>query len=72
MWADRILRIGVVITALGLVFTLIAIIPLFAPDVELPGALWFLAMLTGVGIAIAVTGLALQSRARRQPRRRPT
>jgi hypothetical protein len=72
MWADRILRIGVVVIALGLVFTLIAIIPLFAPDVVLPGALWFLAMLTGVGIAVAVLGLALQSRARRQRRRGST
>lgn len=68
MWADRILRIGVIVTVLGLGFTLVAIIPLVLPDIDMPSALWFLAMLTGVGLAIVVAGLALQSRARRRAR----
>jgi hypothetical protein len=67
MWADRILRIGVIVTVVGLGFTLVAIIPLVLPDLDMPSALWFLAMLTGVGLAIVVVGLALQSRARRRP-----
>lgn len=68
MWPDRILRIGVIVTGVGLACTLIAIIPLVLPDVDMPSALWFLAMLTGVGLAIVVVGLALQSRARRRVR----
>lgn len=72
MWADRILRIGVVVTVIGLVCTVIAIIPLFAPAIVMPGAMWFLAMLTGVGLAIMIAGLAVQSRSRRLPgRERP-
>jgi hypothetical protein len=68
MWADRILRIGVVVTGIGLACTLVAIIPLVLPAVEMPSALWFLAMLTGVGLAIVLVGLVLQSRARRRVR----
>jgi hypothetical protein len=68
MWADRILRIGVIVTVVGLGCTLVAIIPLVLPDIDMPSALWFLAMLTGVGLAIVVVGLALQSRARRRSR----
>ncbi len=63
--ADRILRLGGVITALGLVFTLIAIIPLVLPSVSLPSALWGLSMLTGVGLAIVIIGLVMAARQRR-------
>lgn len=63
--ADRVLRIGAVITAAGLVFTLIAIIPLVVPDLDLPSAMWFLAMLTGVGLIVVFVGLAMGARRRR-------
>ncbi len=63
--ADRVLRIGAVITVAGLLFTLIAIIPLFVPSLELPSALWFLSMLTGVGIAVICVGLVMSARSRR-------
>lgn len=63
--ADRILRIGGVVTAAGLVFTLIACLPLLVPSLELPSAMWFLAMLTGVGLVIVFVGLVLGSRERR-------
>ena len=65
--ADRVLRIGGWLTALGLVFTLIACLPLVFPSLQLPSAMWFLAMLTGVGLAVVIVGLALGARARRQP-----
>ena len=63
--ADRVLRIGGVITAIGIVCTLIAMLPLVIPSLDLPGAMWFLAMLTGVGLVVVFAGLAMGARARR-------
>lgn len=66
--ADLVLRIGAIVTVLGLAFTLIALIPLVAPSVQMPSALWFLAMLTGVGLALVLLGLLVSARSRRRPR----
>ncbi|MDO8308632.1 MAG: hypothetical protein Q7V58_09805 [Actinomycetota bacterium] len=63
--ADRVLRAGVAVTVVGLAFTLVAILPLVFPGISLPGAMWFLSMLTGVGLVIVFVGLALGSRTRR-------
>ena len=63
--ADRVLRIGGWVTVVGLVFTVIAMLPLVVPSLELPGAMWFLAMLTGVGLIIVFVGLAMGARGRR-------
>jgi len=62
---DRLMRIGVGVTALGLVATLIAMLPLVFPDLALPGVWWFLAMITGVGLALVIAGLARSARERR-------
>ncbi len=62
--ADRVLRIGAVITGVGLVCTLVALLPLVVPSLELPSLMWFLAMLTGVGLVIVFIGLAMQARTR--------
>lgn len=66
--ADRVLRIGGWITLVGLVFTLIAMLPLIVPSLEFPGAMWFLAMLTGVGLIVVFAGLVMGSRERRRGR----
>lgn len=58
------MRVGLGITVAGLVFAVIAMIPLVAPSVSLPPALWFLAMLTGVGLALVLAGLWRSARAR--------
>lgn len=63
--ADRVLRVGGWVTVAGLVFTLIALLPLVVPSLELPPAMWFLAMLTGVGLIIVFVGLAMGARQRR-------
>jgi hypothetical protein len=63
--ADRVMRIGAIITALGLGFTLVAILPLFFTSLNLPSALWFLSMLTGVGIIVICIGLVISARSRR-------
>jgi uncharacterized membrane protein SirB2 len=60
------MRVGAIVTAIGLLATLIAIIPLFLPSVGTPSALWFLSMLTGVGLAIVIAGLAMSARSRRR------
>jgi len=63
--ADLVLRVGVVITAVGLVCLVVALIPLVASSVRLPGVMWFAAMLTGGGLVVAFAGLALAARGRR-------
>lgn len=63
--ADRTLRIGAAVTVVGLVFLVIALLPLIVPSVEMPGVMWFLAMLVGVGLIIVFVGLTQQARQRR-------
>lgn len=57
--SDVLLRVGMVVTAIGLLFIVISFIPLVFSDVHLPSAMWFLSMLTGVGLLIIVIGLAM-------------
>ncbi len=59
------LRTGVVVTAIGLVFSLLALLPLVIPDWNPPGWLWFASMIVGVGLFIVIVGLVLASRGRR-------
>ena len=63
--ADRVLRAGAWLTVAGLVFTVIAMVPLLFPSVSLPRAMWFLSMLTGVGLIVVFVGLVLGARGRR-------
>lgn len=63
--SDRVLRIGGAITVVGLVFAAIALLPLLVPSLEMPGAMWFLAMLTGVGLIVVFVGLVMAARSRR-------
>ena len=63
---DRLLRIGAVVTVIGLLCTVIAMLPLVVPGLELPSAWWFLSMITGVGLALVIAGLAVSARSRRR------
>lgn len=63
---DRLMRIGAVVTVIGLVCTVIAMLPLVVPGLVLPSAWWFLSMITGVGLALVIAGLAVSARARRR------
>ena len=65
---DRLLRVGLIVTVLGLLLSSVALLPLLFPSVELPGAWWFLSMTTGVGLALVIAGLIRASRARRGDR----
>lgn len=68
--ADLVLRIGFVVTALGLLSTLIACIPLIAPSVAMPSWMWGLSMLTGVGLLIVFAGFVAAGSGRRRTVRR--
>jgi hypothetical protein len=57
------MRVGSFIFALGMVFTLIAILPLFI-ELELPSIWWGLSMLTGIGLAMILIGLRRSSKTR--------
>ncbi len=56
------------VTVIGLLLSAVALLPLVFPDLELPGAWWFLSMITGVGLALVIFGLIRASRARRGDR----
>jgi hypothetical protein len=61
---DRVLRIGLVVSALGLLAAVIAMLPLVLPSMQPSGIWWFLAMITGVGLAIVIAGLIISARER--------
>lgn len=65
MRSDLVLRVGAVVTVIGFVATIIAILPLVIESVELPGIWWFLSMITGVGLLLIILGLVLAARERR-------
>jgi hypothetical protein len=61
--AQRVIKAGAILTIIGIVATLIAILPLVS-DIELSGAWWFLSMITGVGLATVLAGLTMSARSR--------
>jgi hypothetical protein len=63
---DRLLRAGAIVTVIGLICTLVAMLPLLIPSLELPSAMWFLAMITGIGLAMVIAGFAVSARSRRR------
>lgn len=60
---DRLVRAGLVVAGLGIGLALVSLLPLVS-DVELPSAFWGLSMLTGVGFAMVLLGLARKGRRR--------
>jgi hypothetical protein len=60
---DRILKVGGVLLALGMVLSLIAMSPLVFGG-HLASVWWFLAMLTGTGLICIIVGIKAASRAR--------
>ncbi|MGB7980495.1 MAG: hypothetical protein WCF36_06840 [Candidatus Nanopelagicales bacterium] len=60
---DRLIRTGLVVTAIGMLLTLVALLPLVS-DIELPSMFWWLAMLWGVGLALILVGLLRNGRGR--------
>lgn len=60
---ERLIRTGMAVAALGIALSLVAILPLVS-DIELPSVFWALSMLTGVGFAMILLGLARKGRRR--------
>jgi UDP-N-acetylmuramyl pentapeptide phosphotransferase/UDP-N-acetylglucosamine-1-phosphate transferase len=60
---DRILRIGGLLTVLGMVLSLIALSPSFT-NTPLPSLWWFLSMITGAGLITVLVGIRRSSKAR--------
>ena len=61
---ERLMRIGAVITVVGMIFSLIALIPIRNGD-DPPSWLWWLAMSSGIGLALVLFGLRQAAIARR-------
>lgn len=57
------IRVGVAVFVVGVICTLIAMSPLIT-GTGLPGVMWFLAMLMGVGFVLISLGLVRNARAR--------
>ena len=60
---DRLIRVGTVLSVLGIALGLVALLPLVT-DLELPSAFWALSMLVGVGFGLILLGLARKGRTR--------
>ena len=63
---DRLLRAGAIVTIIGLICTVIAMLPLIIPGLSLPPAMWFLSMIVGIGLAMVIAGFAVSARSRRR------
>jgi hypothetical protein len=60
---DRLMRIGSILLVIGMLFTAVAILPLFT-DLELPSIWWGLSMIAGVGLGLILIGLRRSSKTR--------
>ena len=63
---NLLMKLGIVLTAIGMCCTLIAIIPLFWQDVHLGSYWWGLSMLSGLGLALILLGLRRSAGTRRR------
>lgn len=62
---DRLIRVGGVIAAIGVVASLFALLPLVADGVEAASWLWFVAIFgVGVGVGMALWGMVRAARER--------
>jgi len=61
---ERLMVVGGVITGLGMVLTLIAMLPLLHSATQLPSYFWGLAMVTGIGLAVLLVGFWRAARGR--------
>jgi hypothetical protein len=57
------MRLGSILLVIGMLFTAVAILPLFT-DLELPSIWWGLSMIAGVGLGLILIGLRRSSKTR--------
>ena len=65
------MAVGAVLFGVGLLATLVTVAPLFVGGNRFPVGFYLVAMLTPVGLALALLGMARGNRARRRPGSRP-
>ena len=65
---EGLIRAGIVTSLVGMVLALTSLLPLVT-SVELPSLFWALSMLTGLGIALILLGLARKGRRRSRAQR---
>ncbi|MFD7505762.1 hypothetical protein [Streptomyces sp. NPDC059850] len=63
---DRLVRIGVIVFAIGAIATLATVAPLFLGADPLPSVAYFVCMLMGVGFALAAAGMLKSIAAQRR------
>lgn len=66
MPGDLLVRIGVIVFAVGAAATLATMTPLFIGAHPLPGPAYFVSMLMGAGLALALGGLLRSALAQRR------
>jgi hypothetical protein len=57
------MRLGAIMLVIGMVFTLIALLPLFT-NLNPPSIWWGLSMLTGLGLGMILVGLRRSAKSR--------
>lgn len=65
---DRLVRVGGVVFAVGVLAILVTVVPLLLGTARLPVAFYYLSMLAPLGMGIALAGLVVAARARRGQR----
>ena len=65
MRGDRLMRIGVVLTVIGMLCGIYAMLPLILHSLKPNSTLWPFSMLTGVGLFLVLLGLRRSSRVRK-------
>jgi hypothetical protein len=61
---ERLMIGGAIVTVVGMVLTLVAIVPLADSKLNLPSVFWGLAMVTGIGLALLMYGFWRSARGR--------
>jgi hypothetical protein len=63
---DRLVMIGSALFAVGLLATLVTVVPLFLDSGRLPTVFYLAALLAPVGVATALTGVVMMARPRQR------
>jgi hypothetical protein len=66
---DRLVGVGAVVFVVGLLATLVTLVPFFLNTEPMPTSVYLIAMLTPVGLGLALAGILRSARAESRSRR---
>ena len=66
---DRLVAVGAIVFTVGLLATLVTMVPFFIGSDPFPTAVYLVALLAPVGFALALAGLLRAARSQRDPQR---